>query len=216
MFVHIFYHFKLFFIYVSIHCLSCNWLSNLFISFRQLSHKEKQHTLIEIQNIISNVVILCLNCLYFIYNRQSDSILCLQIFCTQMLYELFSYYVILDRKNKLVFYHHCYSYLIAIYGLYSNAYFKVATYATFIETTNIFLSLLLITKRFKSKLQIVFYISLIISYIIFRIIFIPYLVCNLHHIIPHTELLYYQLLLLFTTLWFMSIFWFKKILYMKQ
>ena len=204
-----------------------NFLTYIY-PFRNHDFKNKTKNIVETFNIIINSRV----CYLFFneirtYNEENysktetitkNTNMGIQLLLSGLIYETIYYYIILERKDKLVFFHHIYTIATLLQYL---AYGKLHYYlcmTCLVEFTNIFLSMTYICKRNKLPFVILFIngVFLLISFTCLRMIFVPYIIYEYTKIYGDqynfSNLLYTNGLFILFTIWSMSVFWYKRLI----
>lgn len=193
-------------------------------------YENKQKNIIETFNIATNMVV-CYNFLKNIYivNMLNDdyilittdnSVFAIQLLSAGLIYESIYYYLILGRKNQMVLIHHIYTVFSLLLYLYYNTLHYYLSIIALVESTNLFLSALLIGKRnnLSDVFMLVNEIGLLITYVLVRLLLLPYifyvLVIQYDPVYTITPIPYCNGLFIIALLWGMSIGWFKSLIKM--
>ena len=190
--------------------------------------KNKNKNIIELFNAGTNSIV-CFNfvksIIYFnnynidkVSGVNDTTIFSIQLLCGGLIYETFYYYVILGRKNQLVFIHHIYTIFTLFLNLYYNALHYYLCKIALVEVTNIFLSGLYIGKRnnLSHNFMLTNEVALLVSYLFLRILYLPYvfyeLAIDFNYIYSIHPYPIVNGLFIIGLVWTMSIVWFQKLL----
>lgn len=204
-----------------------NTIYNLY-PFEHHTFKNKTKNIVESFNILTNIVC-CTNFCIIIYELKdsdtiskinsvtSNSIFAFQLLCANLIYESIYYFIVLKRKENLVLGHHIYTIITIATNLIYHKLHYISSMMALVEITNIFLSSSYIVKRnnLSYYLLIPNGLMLLLTFISFRIFFIPYIFYEATKdflvIINDCPVLYLNGLFVIILIWCMSVMWFKRI-----